>query len=65
MGVSRELLALTKRAILEEWSPYKIMAEMTMVQKEIDANLMEELGHSDLAQIIRMGVIPPEQDVTG
>lgn len=53
MGANREYLAIAQRAIEEEWDAYKIMAEMTLAQREADAKILESLNYPELAQIIR------------
>ena len=53
MGVNREYLALAQRAISEEWDAYKIMAEMTLAQREVDAKILEQLNYPELAETIR------------
>jgi len=53
MGANREYLALAQRAITEEWDAYKIMAEMTLAQRETDAKILESLGYPELAETIR------------
>lgn len=51
--MNKEFLELAKKAIEEGWDAFRIMAEMIAMQKEIDAKLMDSLGHSDLAEKIR------------
>ena len=53
MAANREYLALAQRAIAEEWDAYKIMAEMTLAQRETDAKILENLGYPELADTIR------------
>ena len=52
--MKKEFIEVAKRAIEEGWDAFKIMAEFTSLQKEIDAKLLEELGHQELADKIRL-----------
>lgn len=51
--MNKHFLDLAKLAVEENWDSFKIMSEMIALQKEVDAKLLEVLGHDDLAEKIR------------
>lgn len=52
--MKKEFIEIAQKAIDEKWDAFRIMAEFISLQKEIDAKILEELGHSDLAEKIRI-----------
>ncbi len=51
--MKKEFLEIAQRAIAEGWDAFKIMAEFTSVQKEIDAQIAETNGSPEIAEAIR------------
>ena len=51
--MNKEFLELAKRATEESWDAYRIMAEMIVFQKEIDAKIAENNNALEVANKIR------------
>lgn len=49
----KKLLELVEQAQAENMDLYKFAAKIIEYQKEVDATLLETLGHADSAAIIR------------
>jgi len=50
--MKKEFLEIAQRAITEGWDAFRIMAEFTSVQKEIDAQIAEANGSPEIAEKI-------------
>ena len=52
--MNKEFLDLAKKAIDEKWDAFKIMSQMIDLQKQKDAKILENLGYTELANIIKI-----------